>query len=102
MRAGVDGYRMPDGRWLYLLAKGRLVNLAAGDGHPAEIMDMSFSLQALSAAHMALHGRTLENKVYDLPPALDTRVAELLLESKAMQIDHLTPEQEFYIGNWSI
>jgi len=102
VRAGVDGYRMPDSRWLYLLAKGRLVNLAAGDGHPAEIMDMSFSLQALSAAYMAREGRSLEKKVYDLPPALDTRVAELLLQSRSMRIDRLTSEQESYIGNWNI
>jgi len=65
-------------------------------------MDMSFSLQALSAAYMAREGRSLEKKVYDLPPALDTRVAELLLQSRSMRIDRLTSEQESYIGNWNI
>ena len=101
-RKDVEGFKMPDGRWIYLLAQGRLVNLAAGDGHPAEIMDMSFSLQALSAEYMARNGQQMKNSVYDLPEAIDLRVASLLLKAKNLSIDTLTPEQAHYVQTWEI
>ncbi len=101
-RDGMEGFQLADGRWLYLLAQGRLVNLAAGDGHPAEIMDMSFSLQALGAVYMATHGGALSKRVYDLPRELDEKVATMLLASKGKSVDRLTPDQRFYIDNWEI
>ncbi|MBP7402176.1 MAG: adenosylhomocysteinase [Clostridia bacterium] len=102
MRENVEGFRMPDGRWIHLLAQGRLVNLAAGDGHPAEIMDMSFSLQALAAEYMVKNGSGLERRVYELPEEIDRRVATLLLRSKSLSIDTLTPAQGTYLQTWEI
>lgn len=100
VRKNIEEFKLPDGRRLYLLAEGRLVNLAAGDGHPAEIMDMSFALQALSALYLLQHGRELDKKVYDVLPALDNRVAELKLKSLGIQIDRLTSEQFSYVNEW--
>ena len=102
MRSGVDGYKMPDGRTICILAEGRLVNLAAGDGHPVEIMDMSFALQAQSARYMAVNGPSLSNRVYNIPKEIDDRVAEILLATKATSIDTLTPEQQKYVSTWEI
>jgi len=102
VRDHVEGFLMLDGRWIYLLAQGRLVNLAAGDGHPAEIMDMSFSLQALSAEHIARQGAAMQPGVYELPEEIDNRVAKLLLQAKALSIDTLTKEQETYLRTWEI
>lgn len=102
LRNGIEGYILRDGRTISILAEGRLVNLASGDGHPAEIMDMSFSLQALSARYLALHGKSLEIGVFDIPPEIDDRVARLLLLDKKKDIDVLTPEQEKYISSWDI
>lgn len=102
VRDHVEGFLMLDGRWIYLLAQGRLVNLAAGDGHPAEIMDMSFSLQALSAEHIARQGAAMLPGVYELPEEIDNRVATLLLQAKALSIDTLTKEQETYLHTWEI
>lgn len=99
-RHNIEAYEMADGRVLYLIAEGRLVNLAAGDGHPAEIMDLSFALQALTARHILERAGALENKVYNLPPALDRRVAELKLESLGISIDRLTPDQQSYLQGW--
>lgn len=100
VRANIEEFRLPDGRRLYLLAEGRLVNLAAGDGHPAEIMDLSFALQALSAWYVLREGRGLERRVYPVPAAVDVRVAELKLSSLGIEIDRLTPEQEAYLRSW--
>lgn len=100
VRANIEEFLLPDGRRLYLLAEGRLVNLAAGDGHPAEIMDMSFALQALSALYIAQSGKSLENKVYNVPPELDRRVAELKLKSLGLTIDSLSEGQNSYINDW--
>lgn len=91
---------LPDGRKLYLLAEGRLVNLAAGDGHPAEIMDMSFALQALSAKYMLENGKELSNRVYKVAEEIDKRVAAIKLKSLGTTIDRLTPEQEKYLYGW--
>ncbi len=99
-RKNIEEFKQPDGRRLYLLAEGRLVNLAAGDGHPAEIMDMSFALQALSALYILRHGSELGKKVYNVLPDIDNRVAELKLKSLGIQIDRLTSEQFSYINEW--
>lgn len=101
VRKDIEEYALRDGRKIYLLAEGRLVNLAAGDGHPAEIMDMSFALQALSAKYVLDQSKELENKVYVVPKEIDDRVATLKLKSLGVQIDVLTPEQEAYINNWN-
>ncbi len=99
-RDNIMGYRLKNGNTLNLLAEGRLVNLAAGGGHPAEIMDMSFSLQALALEHLAKHAQSLAPGVYPVPPALDRAVAELKLLTMGMAIDRLTPEQEAYLNTF--
>lgn len=100
VRQNIEEFAMPDGRKLYLLAEGRLVNLAAGDGHPAEIMDMSFALQALSAKYILENGQNLNNKVYKVTEEIDKRVAAIKLKSLNTSIDKLTPEQEEYLYGW--
>ena len=100
MRNNIMGYQMADGRWIHLLAEGRLVNLAAGDGHPAEIMDMSFALQALSAKYVAQNYENMGNDVYDVPSDIDKYVAQLKLKGLGIEIDTLTPEQEKYLSSW--
>ncbi|AVX20472.1 MULTISPECIES: adenosylhomocysteinase [Carboxydocella] len=100
VRKDIEEFTLADGRKLYLLAEGRLVNLAAGDGHPAEIMDTSFALQALSARYLVENGTKLEKKVYLVSPEIDRRVAELKLQSLGITIDKLTPEQEAYLYGW--
>ncbi len=96
-RHNIEGFEFENGHTVYLIAEGRLVNLAAGDGHPAEIMDMSFALQSLTAEYMAKHGKAMENKAYDLPEEIDRAVAEMKLSAMHLAIDALTPEQEKYI-----
>jgi adenosylhomocysteinase len=98
MRNNIMGYVMEDGRIINLLAEGRLVNLAAGDGHPAEIMDMSFAVQALSAKYILDNVGKLENKVYNLPNEIDMEIAKMKLEGMGIKIDTLTKEQKDYIG----
>jgi adenosylhomocysteinase len=100
-REFVDEYAMKDGRKIYLLGEGRLINLAAAEGHPASVMDMSFANQALSCEHLVKNFRTLEKKVYPVPDDLDKKVARLKLESMGIKIDRLTPEQEEYLAGWS-
>lgn len=100
MRDNITGYVMPDGRILNLLAEGRLVNLAAGDGHPAEIMDMSFAIQALGAKYINENAGKLVNKVYNLPETVDKKVANMKLQSMGIEIDKLTSEQEKYLKSW--
>jgi len=96
----VDEYRLKDGRRLYLLAEGRLINLAAAYGHPPEVMDMSFANQALSVRHIAEHGREMEKKVYAVPVEIDRRVAQLKLDSMGLKTEKLTPEQYKYLHSW--
>ncbi|MBQ4370502.1 MAG: adenosylhomocysteinase [Oscillospiraceae bacterium] len=96
-RTNIMGYRMADGRWLNLLAEGRLVNLASGDGHPAEIMDMSFAIQSLSARYLVENRGKLGAQVISVPDEIDYSVAKKLLAAKNRRIDALTPEQEKYI-----
>ena len=97
-RKNVEGFVMPDGRTLFLLAEGRLVNLAAGDGHPVEIMDMSFALQAMSARYLAQSGGSIATGVVPVPREIDLSVARKKLETLGISIDRLTPEQEAYLG----
>ncbi len=99
-RPSVEEYRFADGRRAYLLGEGRLINLAAGQGHPVEIMDLSFALQALSAEHLAKYGRSMEPRVHPVPAALDRAVAEAALAPLGVRIDRPTPEQERYANEW--
>lgn len=96
-RGNIEGFELPGGNTVYLLAQGRLVNLAAGDGHPAEIMDISFALQALCARYMARNHRRLSGAV-PVPPEIDRQVARMKLEALGMDIDQLTPQQRAYLG----
>jgi len=96
----IDGYFLTDGRVINLMAEGRLVNLAAGMGHPAEIMDLSFAVQALATAYLAEHGRTLEKGLYNVPASIDEQVARLKIDAMGLGLDALTPEQDaYYHGN---
>ena len=97
-KPNIRGYRQKDGRVLNLLADGRLVNLAAGNGHPAEIMDMSFGIQAKSLEYLSNHKGQLENKVYSVPTETDRAVAEIKLASMSVSIDHLTAQQIAYLN----
>jgi adenosylhomocysteinase len=97
----VEEYSMKDGRKIYLLGEGRLINLAAAEGHPASVMDMSFANQALSAEYLVKSHKSLEKKVYPVPEDLDRKVARLKLDSMGVKIDKLTPEQEEYLASWS-
>ncbi len=96
----VTEYVLPDGRRLYLVAEGRLVNLAAGEGHPIEIMDMSFALQALCVEYLVKEGHDLEPRVYKVPEDIDRNVAETKLEAMGVEIDKLTEEQRRYLSDW--
>jgi adenosylhomocysteinase len=100
-RAFVEQYELHDGRRICILADGRLVNLAAGEGHPAAVMDMSFANQAMSAAYLAKNHANLTKKVYDVPVEIDEEVAQLKLSSMGIEIDTLTPEQVKYMASWS-
>lgn len=101
VRKNIDEYEMKDGRKLYLIAEGRLVNLAAGDGHPVEVMDLTFALQALSLKHIVQNGRLLKAEVHSVPIEIDRNVAYLRLESLGIHIDQLTKEQENYLSSWT-
>ena len=97
----VEEFAMRDGRKIYILGEGRLINLAAAEGHPASVMDMSFANQALAAEYLVQNHAKLEKKVYSVPQELDRRVAKLKLESMGVKIDRLTPDQEEYLASWS-
>jgi len=101
-RKNIMGYRLDADRWVYVLGEGRLVNLAAGDGHPAEIMDMSFAIQALSAKYLVEHGHELQEKLIAVPRAVDLDVARRKLAFLGKEIDALTPEQDAYLNNTSL
>jgi adenosylhomocysteinase len=100
VRPSVQEYKLGSGRRLHVLAEGRLINLAAAEGHPAAVMDMSFANQALCAEYLAKHAKTLERKVYDVPADIDAEVARLKLKAMGIEIDTLTPEQERYLTSW--
>lgn len=101
-RPFVEEYLMSDGRRLYLLGEGRLINLAAAEGHPSAVMDMSFADQALSAEHLAQFAHTLKPQVYDVPRDIDEEVGRLKLLSMGITIDTLTAEQEEYLASWEV
>jgi adenosylhomocysteinase len=97
----VEEYSLKDGRKIYLLGEGRLINLAAAEGHPASVMDMSFANQALSVEYLVKNHASLDKRVFPVPAELDKRVARLKLETMGIKIDRLTPEQEEYLASWS-
>jgi adenosylhomocysteinase len=100
VRNFVDQYVLPNGNSIYLLAEGRLVNLGAAEGHPASVMDMSFSTQALATEYAIINADKLKNKVYDVPQEIEDWVATAKLKSMSIAIDKLTPEQEKYLASW--
>jgi adenosylhomocysteinase len=99
LRQNLEEYKLKNGKSIYLLAEGRLVNLVAAEGHPSEVMDMSFANQALCVEYLAKHEK-LEPKVYNVPPEIDNAVARLKLEALDVEIDKLTEEQEKYLKSW--
>ncbi len=102
-RNNIMGYRLKNGNTVFVIAEGRLVNLAAGDGHPAEIMDMSFAIQALSARYLADNRERIKGGMtLNVPKEIDRRIAERKLAAWGVEIDRLTPEQEKYLGGWEV
>jgi adenosylhomocysteinase len=101
VRPLVEAHELPDGRRLHLLAQGRVVNLAAAEGHPAAVMDVSFALQALCAAYLAGDGASLPPSVHPVPAAIDHEVAQLKLAALGVEIDEPTPEQLEYLASWT-
>ena len=102
IRPFVEEFTLEDGRRVYVLGEGRLINLAAAEGHPSSVMDMSFANQALSAEHMAAHHESLKKQVYPVPKEIDREIARLKLASMGVFIDRLTPEQEKYLSSWEM
>lgn len=102
IRPFVDLYEMPDGRKLYLLGEGRLINLAAAEGHPASVMDMSFATQALATEWVIKNGKTLKPRVYDVPKQIEEYVSSLKLKTMGIIIDTLTEEQKKYLSSWEV
>jgi adenosylhomocysteinase len=100
VRPLVDEYLLKDGRKVYLLGEGRLVNLATAEGHPAAVMDMSFANQALSAEYLRQHHKDLKPQVYVVPENLDKEIARLKLDSMGHKLDKFTAEQEHYLASW--
>ncbi len=102
IRPFLDEYKLTNGKSVYVLAEGRLVNLVAAEGHPASVMDMSFANQALGIEFLVKNKGKLENKLYTLPESVDVDIAKLKLESMGIEIDTLTPEQEEYLNSWKL
>jgi len=101
IRDFVEEYTLTGGKKIYLLGEGRLINLAAAEGHPASVMDMSFANQALSIEYLVKSHASLKNQVYPVPAEIDQEVARLKLKSMNYEIDRLTPEQAVYLDSWS-
>jgi adenosylhomocysteinase len=101
MREYVEEFALRDGRRVYVLGEGRLINLAAAEGHPASVMDMSFANQSLAVEYLVKNHSSLARQVFPVPQELDKRVARMKLESMGVKIDRLTPEQELYLASWS-
>ena len=99
-REFVEEFTLEDGRHIYLIADGRLVNLSAAEGHPAQVMDMSFANQALSAEYAVQNASSLERRVYPVPAEIDKEIARLKLETMSVDIDRLTEEQAKYLASW--
>ena len=102
MRANIMGYKLPNGKWINIIAEGKLVNIAAADGHPAEIMDLSFAVQAMSAMYIKENHEKLENKVIDVSDEIDKVIASRKLAAWGIEIDQLTEEQEKYLNSWNV
>src|SRR3989442_853798 len=102
VREGVEQFLLPNGRRIYLLGEGRLVNLALAEGHPSSVMDMSFANQALSVEYLVKHGRSLKNQVYPVPADIDKEIARLKLAGMGVMIDRLTKEQGKYLASWEM
>jgi len=102
LRKNLTGYRLKNGKQVCVIGEGRLVNIAAADGHPAEVMDMSFAVQALSAMYVKEHKGSLENRVIDVSEEIDTMVAERMLAAWGITIDRLTEEQKAYLNSWNV
>jgi adenosylhomocysteinase len=100
VRPFVDQYELRNGRSIYLLGEGRLINLAAAEGHPASVMDMSFANQALCLEYMVKNAENLEKRVYKVPEDIDSQIAQLKLEAMNIHIDELTDEQIAYLNSW--
>ncbi|HIP97142.1 MAG TPA: adenosylhomocysteinase [Anaerolineae bacterium] len=100
VREFVDQYHLPDGRRISILGEGRLINLAAAEGHPASVMDMSFANQSLAVEYLVKHSKELEKRVYPVPQDIDKKIARLKLAAMGVEIDVLTPEQEKYLTSW--
>jgi len=98
----VEEYTLKNGRRVHILGQGRLINLAAAEGHPAMVMDMSFANQALGVEYLLRHSRTMERKVYAIPAEIDRRIAQIKLASMGIRIDALTPEQKKYLASWEM
>lgn len=101
-RQNIMGYRLPGGKWINVLAEGKLVNIAAGNGHPAEIMDLSFAVQSLSAMYIKDHYQELGSKVIDVSAEIDDKIARRKLEAWGIEIDALTPDQDQYLNSWQV
>ncbi len=101
-RQNIMGYKLPGGKWINVLAEGKLVNIAAGNGHPAEIMDLSFAVQSMSAMYIKEHYQELGNKVIDVSAEIDDKIARRKLEAWGIQIDTLTPDQAQYLNSWQV
>ena len=102
VRREVDAYYLKDGRKIFVLGEGRLINLAAAEGHPASVMDMSFAVQALTTEYVVKNHKKFGARVYEVPEAIDNWVAELKLKSMGVSIDQLTPEQVKYLASWTM
>ena len=102
MRDFVEEFTLPSGRRLYVLGEGRLINLAAAEGHPSSVMDMSFANQALCSEYMVRHAASLKKQVYHVPSVIDREIAKLKLASMGIQVDLLTDEQEKYLHSWEM
>jgi adenosylhomocysteinase len=99
-RPFIEQFTLPDGRRISLLGEGRLINLAAAEGHPSAVMDMSFANQALCAEYMVQHAKELERTVYPVPEEIDKKIADLKLKAMGIEIDTLSPEQARYLASW--
>jgi adenosylhomocysteinase len=102
IRPFVEEHRLRSGKRVYVLGEGRLINLAAAEGHPADVMDMSFANQALSAEYMMNHATSLEKTVYAVPKEIDREIARLKLDAMGITIDELTEEQKAYLASWEM
>ncbi len=102
LRTNIEGFHLSNGNWLNLLGGGNIVNIACGDGHPAEIMDTSFALQALSARYVVQQANRLAIDCHPVPTEIDEQVARLKLKAAGVSIDTLTQEQQDYLANWQV